>query len=154
MTLNRLDHGVDDLDVHLLNPVRSRRGNHDRVVGQTFELSAVPSEEADRRNAMFFCGLKCANHVLRISARRKTHKHIALASHADQLAGENLIKTVIIRYASYVTRIAKSERTEWGAVFAVTAGEFFCEMHRITVTAPIAARKELAAVFEQSRQHF
>lgn len=145
LTFNGLDHRMDDLDVHLLDAIRSRRRNDDRVIGESFEFSAVLSEKRDGFDAVFLRGLERADDVFGISTRGKTNEHIALSSETYELAREDLVESVIIRNACDVARITESESTEWRSVFAVAAGELFREMHCITMTSAVSAREKFAA---------
>ena len=130
---------VADERVALLNARRNLRRGADAMIGNSAEFAARFAGESHSGQAKFFCGEQTGDYVWGIAAGGDADGNVAGTGQGFDLAGENLIETVIVANGGEAGSIdGESQSGERRPVKGEAADEFGGDVLGIGGAAAIA----------------
>ena len=143
---------MDNFDMHLLDPIGiAKMRNPDLDIRQPRHFAAILTGQGYGFDALALGRFNGAQDIARIAAGGNTQQHITLPSHRFHIAGEHKLIAKIIGHTGEMAGIRDSDTGITGAIFAITPGQLFSEMHRITMGAAIPTRQHLTLLPERVR---
>src|SRR5690349_18574809 len=123
---------MQDQGVHFLNSGGCEAWDDDLMITNAFGQSAVFPASEDCCQAQIGSAMKRSKHIRAIPAGSEPHKHISRAAQRLDLAGKNLIVSVIVADACKSRNVCIEADGRQGAPFSViTSNKFLGEMQSI-----------------------